>query len=271
MSRWNPFTDGMEVVIRGGDETARGIVVESFPERMVIEIQGDGSDFDLGQTVQIVSEGAGGRLSAEARIIGRETAPVRIAVTCMSPGAEQREYVRVEDSIPIGLERIRLGEEDAIRARFITPPPGVLAEHAGGEEEGGRGEMEDINPALIRRLKTIEDKLDMILAHFELEQEGMAAFPTRHVSLSGAGVKLFSGDRFEVGDHVLVKLVLPLAAPVGLETAGCVAWVKEHPDRASDRWETAIRFDGITEDVRDAIIHYTFQRQREMLRSRWEG
>ncbi len=271
MSRWNPFSEGMEVVVRWGDETARGIVVEALTDRMVIEIRGEGNEFDLGQTVRILSEGAAGRLSAEARIIGRETAPARIAVTCMSPGAEQREYVRVEDSIPIGVERVRPGEEDSIRSRFITPPPGVLAEHAAGDEEGVRGEMEDLNPALIRRLKTIEDKLDMILAHFELEQEGMAAFPTRHVSLSGAGVKLFSGERFDVGDRVLVKLVLPLAVPVGLETPGCVAWVKEHPDRESDRFETAIRFDGITEDVRDAIIHYTFQRQREMLRSRWEG
>ena len=40
MSRWQPFNEGMEVVVRGGDETARGIIVETFPDRMVIEIQG---------------------------------------------------------------------------------------------------------------------------------------------------------------------------------------------------------------------------------------
>jgi hypothetical protein len=73
-----------------------------------------------------------------------------------------------------------------------------------------------------------------------------------------------------VGDIVELKMILPGVPPMAVDAFGEVAWVASEP-RPDGRHMVAARFIAMDDDIRDEIVGYIFNRQREHIRNRREG
>ena len=270
-----PFTVNQGVafeVFRDGEwRPRRGVVraVEGDKIRLEVPPQ-EGVPLEVGDALLFLLQGSQGEVQVMARV---ESTPgqgvCEAVITRIGPQEEARRFVRVEDAIPMEHTRLSPEEYDRAKSRFIIPPFSTDLFHLRGEG-GERDAFEDVNPGLARHLQLIERKLDLILSHLLLDREGIKSLRLHRVSISGSGMRFTSEVPYQTGDLLEIKMVLPVCPPVALSTPAGVVWVKEVQRGDMRLYETGVRFEGITEDVRDEIIRYTFARQRELLRMRWE-
>jgi hypothetical protein len=171
---------------------------------------------------------------------------------------ERREYFRVDDFLPIAIKKI---DEDPEKMRGKTIPGlqsgvGYPASFEDVAEEG-------INPVLWRMLTEINHKLSVLLDNMYLSSQGLTNVPLKKVCVSAAGIKVVCEDKFEPGDGVEIRMLL---------TANTSFWVVIYGKviRAiqtdGSKWDTAIEFSEMGDEVRNAIGAYMISRQREMIR-----
>ena len=171
---------------------------------------------------------------------------------------ERREYFRVDDFLPIAIKKI---DEDPEKMRGKTIPglQSSIGYPVGNEDIS----EESINPALWRMLTEINQKLSALLDNMYLTSHGLTNVPVKKVCVSATGIKTVSDEKFEPGDSVEVKILL---------TANNSFWVVLYGKvcRADlidgSKWETAIEFSEMGDEVRNAIGAYMISRQREMIR-----
>ncbi|MCG6551100.1 MAG: PilZ domain-containing protein [Candidatus Magnetominusculus sp. LBB02] len=174
-------------------------------------------------------------------------------------GTEHRDFFRVDDCLSIVIKKI-----NSVSAHKKSK---IISEF-GKEMSDLRSYAvdipdENVSPVLWKMLLDIDMKLGLILDKLSLEKEGLADAEEREVNISASGVRLAYPHKFDEGDLVEVKMLLPSSPPVGLIVYGKVVMVAcmEQSD-----CELSINFINIEEDVRDEIIRYTLNRQREILR-----
>lgn len=168
---------------------------------------------------------------------------------------DRREFFRIDDVFPVDCRKVK-DAGAAKRPRLV----------AGFGTETGTLELPEdaIHPKLWNMLVDINTKLGMILERLDLQKEGFAQIENRRVNLSATGLKVITPEKAEVGDSLEIKMLLPTYPPVGILAFGRVVRV----DKAdNDEYELALHFDEMDEDIRDEIIQYTLQRQRELIRS----
>lgn len=122
---------------------------------------------------------------------------------------------------------------------------------------------ESISPQLWRLLVDINAKLGLILERLYFENEVFLCGEERKVNLSAGGIRFTVEDDIIVGDDLEIKLLLPTTPPMLILTYGHVVRVK---DIGNNEREIAAHFVNICNAVRDEIIHYTLNKQREILR-----
>ncbi|MBF0458132.1 MAG: PilZ domain-containing protein [Nitrospirae bacterium] len=174
-------------------------------------------------------------------------------------GTEQRDFFRVDDCLTIVVKKLKA----------ISPnKKSKIISEFGKEMSNLRSYSVDIpdetvSPVLWKMLLDIDMKLGLILDKLSLEKEGLVDAEEKEVNISASGVRLSYPCQFEKGDLVEVKMLLPSSPPVGLIVYGNV--IMSAALDAGD-CEVSITFINVGEDVRDEIIRYTLNRQREMLR-----
>jgi c-di-GMP-binding flagellar brake protein YcgR len=115
----------------------------------------------------------------------------------------------------------------------------------------------------------INGKLDFILNHFMLDKEGLLSTEKKMVNISASGLKFTVNYHVKVSDIMEVKLLLPTYPPVVVFAYGKVIRAKKLDD---SKYEVAIEYINLADDVRNEIIQYTLSHQREELRrSREQG
>jgi hypothetical protein len=174
-------------------------------------------------------------------------------------GTEQRDFFRVDDSLSIVLKKIE-GTTTHKKSKIIS--------EFGKEMSNLRSYAVDIpdetvSPVLWKMLLDIDMKLGLALDRLSLDKEGLADAEEREVNISASGVRLKCGTQFKQGDLVEVKMLLPSSPPVGLIVYGNVVMAA---CLETGECEVSINFVNVEEDVRDEIIRYTLNRQREILR-----
>jgi c-di-GMP-binding flagellar brake protein YcgR len=164
----------------------------------------------------------------------------------------RREYSRVDAYIPLEYRRISNEEQEQVKSRlsgevmlanFTLMPP--LENHP---------QMEC--------LTTLNKKLDTIIQMMALQSEGFHSLPFKFVSLSGSGLQFSSQQLFSLGDMLEFKMILTLYQPVAIYVYGEVVRV----GRQSSSYFVNVRFTEIADTIRDKIIHFIFEMEREMLR-----
>jgi hypothetical protein len=178
--------------------------------------------------------------------------------TCKHLQSERREYFRVEDVLPIIARKV---EENVgyVRSKVFS---GFFSGF------GVSSLCEDVSddlvsPRLWKLLVDMNTKLELILDKLYLDGEGLSKAESKHISLSASGIRFPVREKFEEGDLLEIKMLIPLHPPAWIMVYGKVVRTCEI---THGEWETAIDFDEIDDEVRDLINHYTLKRQREMIR-----
>lgn len=173
--------------------------------------------------------------------------------------SENREYFRIDDVIKIDSKKI--DKEAALKKSKLVS--GVeLHESARVLPD------ETVHPHLWQMLVDINLKLGLILDKLNIEGEGLAAAEEQKVNISATGIRFIVKEAVKAGDAVEIKMLLPSHPPVGVVTYGRVVRVDKC---AKDEYCIAVNFEELEEDVREEIIQYTINRQREVIRAQKHG
>jgi hypothetical protein len=166
----------------------------------------------------------------------------------------RREYSRVDVYIPLECRLLDKEEHGMVKSRisadlmladFKLMPP--LANHP-----------------QIESLNLLNQKLDRIIKMFGLQCEGFHSLPFKFVSLSGNGMKLSSQQSYSLGDILECKMILTLHQSAALYTYGEVIRVGSQ----SSGYFINVRFTAIDHTIRDKIVRFVFETEREMIRQR---
>lgn len=189
-----------------------------------------------------------------------------------------RKNVRVDIFLPITINRIspqdlpdllqnnmptwpRFGDSSAVR----------LLNEVEGESTQTYNEINTAFPALYRILADMNAKLDLLLCLVgNDEYRALLASPPRKINISGSGMAFYSDQIYRAGEHIIAKMVLPLSPMVFVELIGEVVAcsVMDKPQEEKTIYRVAINFISISDESKEEIIRYVFQRQREILRER---
>lgn len=113
-------------------------------------------------------------------------------------------------------------------------------------------------------LRLINAKLDEIIRMLALQREGFATLPFQEISISGNGMSFFSRETHKKGAVVEVKVVLTILNAVALFLYGEVVTIEP----AEGGCRIGIRFTNIDDMIRNEIIRFVFEREREMIREK---
>jgi len=167
---------------------------------------------------------------------------------------EKRSYFRVDDSFPLEAKRIKddapYKKSKIFRGYDLERPDIDLPD-------------ETINPKLWQMLVDINAKLTMILDRLHFESEGFKKSEEKIVNLSASGMRFMMNENVAPGDRLEIKMLLPTGPPIGILTYGNVVRVNETGD---EQYEVSLHFSDMDEEVKEEIIRYAINRQREMIR-----
>ncbi len=185
-------------------------------------------------------------------------------------GADQREYFRIEDRLPIEFRSVGPEEfarlEDIIRYNPACTPMDKSREmHFPG---CAASQEKDRDSGLYAYLRVLERKLDMIL---DLLGPGEYGEPYKalytSVNISGAGIKFASHEPLSEGERVELRVALPLAPYSRISTLCEVVRAEPLAEREGKEWLIALKFLVVNDFDRDVLVNYVFAKEREKLRS----
>jgi hypothetical protein len=166
----------------------------------------------------------------------------------------QREYSRVTAYLPLDYKLLDSGQVKYIRSRVAGET--ILAEFKS---------LPDPDDQLIAEwLSTINTKLNSIIRMLTIQHEGFNRLSIVKVNISGGGISLNTGMQFKPGDILEVKIMLTMQSPLALFLYGEVVEVSKN----NVEYDTSIQFIAIDDFIRDEIIRFVFEREREILREK---
>ncbi|MEE9911264.1 MAG: PilZ domain-containing protein [Deltaproteobacteria bacterium] len=167
---------------------------------------------------------------------------------------DKREYSRVDVYIPIEYRLVNPLRRDTLRSRIAGES--ILAEFKN---------LPNPDDQLIAQwLQSINAKLDEIIRMMTLQHDGFDHLNIAKVNISGGGMSLNTGESFSPGDVLEIKAMLGLKTPTALFLYGEVIEVTIH----HDEYDTSVQFVNIDDFVRDEIIRFVFETEREILREK---
>jgi len=171
-------------------------------------------------------------------------------------GRQRREYSRVEAYIPLEYRIVAPEERDYIRARISGDKAAV--------EFRPIADMGGYDPVLEEWLKMLNMKMDTIISLITLQREGYFGLPCRAVNISGGGMSFFLPNAVPLGSIMEIKTVLTTHQPVAL----CVYGEVVKLESCNDKHFVAIRYIHMDDLVRNEIIRFVFEREREIIREK---
>jgi c-di-GMP-binding flagellar brake protein YcgR len=97
-----------------------------------------------------------------------------------------------------------------------------------------------------------------------LQYDGFHSLPFKFVSLSGNGMQFSSQHAYSLGDILECKMILTLHQSTAIYTYGEVVRVGSQ----SNSYFINVRFIAIDHKIRDKIVRFVFETEREILRQR---
>lgn len=169
---------------------------------------------------------------------------------------QRREYSRVEAYIPFECRVVSPDERAYVHARISSKsdPPEI------------RPVPDSRTPDLLQEewLRIINFKLDTVIRLLTLQREGYFGLPYKAVNVSGGGLGFHLPQPVRSGDLLELKVVFTLTHFVALCVYGEV--VKVEP--RDGQYFTAVRYVHMDDMVRNEIIRFVFEREREIIREK---
>jgi hypothetical protein len=165
-----------------------------------------------------------------------------------------REFSRVDAVIPLDVRLVPPEEQQNIKSLFVGET--TLPEYQVPPE------VEDI--VLSEWLKMLNSKLDAILASIASRDEGVPIISQKKVNISGGGLSFDTKEKFNAGDVLEMKIMLPISPGSILYAYGEVVDVRI----AGNYYHTAVKYISIDDEIRDEIVKFVFKTQRDILRKK---
>ncbi len=167
---------------------------------------------------------------------------------------DKRQFSRVEAFIPLSYRLVPEQELAFLKSRILdqTYPknPKALPETA--------------DSALYGSLCILNAKLDQILHLLTLRNEGFNALSSRLVNISGAGLCFTTPEKFAEGDIIEIKTVLSPHKNRALSLYGMIIASEEK----AEGYRLSLSFVQMDDSVREEIVKFVFERERELLREK---
>lgn len=168
----------------------------------------------------------------------------------------RREYSRVEAYIPFEYRVVGPQEREHIRARISSKT--AAPEFRPIPESGNQDNLQE------EWLRIINYKLDTVIRLLTLQREGYFGLPYKAVNISGGGMGFHLLEPVQLGDLLEIKIVFTMTHFVALCLCGEVVKV----EAGDGHYFTAVRFVQMDEMVRNEIIRFVFEREREIIREK---
>lgn len=168
----------------------------------------------------------------------------------------RREYTRVFAYIPMAYRLLTVEEHPVIRSRISTqmaiPNCSMLPE------------VEE--PLLNEWLRVINTKLDSIIRLISIQNDGFQSLPFKAVHISANGINFSTHELFQPGDILELKVVLSSGQSAGLYLYLYGEVIKN--EKQTSGYVTALTFIKIEDKIRDEIVRFVFEKEREILREK---
>ncbi|MBI4847518.1 MAG: PilZ domain-containing protein [Nitrospirae bacterium] len=174
---------------------------------------------------------------------------------------EKRSYFRVDDVISVVANPVDFGKETGFSSSKAFSLHDTR-EKTEKDFKDSSAEFAD-SEKLYAMMQEINTRLDFIINHFILEKEGLLTPEKKSVNISASGIKFTINRPVKKGDILEIKLLLPTFPPVAVFAYGEVKRVEPLDDKTC---EVALEYLNMSEPVRNEIIKYTFNCQREAIR-----
>jgi len=167
-----------------------------------------------------------------------------------------REFSRIEAHLPLEIRLVPPEQRQRLRCRIEELKIPAL--------EQLPPDVED--PNLAAWLKLIHAKLDILLSLLMNNQQRHDLSLINTENISGGGVSFISAEEFHLDDMLEIKMMFSSLLPRALHLYGEVVQTK----KIAEGYFTAVRFLCLDEGLRDEIVKFVFEKERELLRSRRE-
>lgn len=164
----------------------------------------------------------------------------------------KREFSRVEAHIPVEIRFVPPEERRHIHSRVddeipvLDLPPDVA------------------DPLLAEWLKLLNKKIDMLLRTSVVKEEHASRIACKAETISGGGLSFIASQDFSRDDVLEARIKLSGKLSQTLYVYGEVI----QSMKTTDGYLTSLRFILLNDAIRDAIIKFVFEREREILRER---
>jgi hypothetical protein len=168
--------------------------------------------------------------------------------------SDQRLYSRVDAYTPLEYKIVDSQQKQFVRSRLAGES--ILAEFKSLPNHDDQ--------IITEWLRTINAKLDEIIRMMTIHHEGFNCLNMTKVNIGGGGISLNTGKSFSPGDILEIKIMLSMQKAVALFLYGEVVEIaKPHHE-----YDTSVQFIGIDDFIRDEVIRFVFETEREILREK---
>jgi len=167
---------------------------------------------------------------------------------------KNREFSRIATLLPLAVRVVPPEECDLSRAKIFGEA--IYSEYS------TLPEISDTH--LSMWLKTINAKLDAILNILTFSQAGFSSLVSHSVTISASGMAFLLEEDIPVDACVEMKMLLFSLSPVAVQVYGKVLTVKKQ----DSRYRVAVKFSSMDDHVRDEIVRFVFEKEREILREK---
>lgn len=170
-----------------------------------------------------------------------------------------REYSRVYAYIPLKYRVVPTDEFHGLCSHIAVEPSYF--------DTSILPELE--NAQLEAWFNMINEKLDLIIRLLRAQADGFQSLPYKAVNISGSGISFSVHEELRVGDVMEIKMVLSCYNfhPLYL----CVYAEVVRVERQTSGYVIAARYVKMDNKIRDEIVRFVFEREREILRERRKG
>lgn len=168
----------------------------------------------------------------------------------------KREFSRVDVHLPLEIRLVPPEQRRLICSRLEEK---ILT--------GAKLPQDVADPLLAEWLKLLHAKLDRILDLLAINRGFHELPPFRTENLSGGGVSFTSPEEYQLGDLLELKIIFNASLTSTLYLYGEVV----QKEKSEEGYFIAISFLSLDEGIRDEIIKFVFEKERELLRQKREA
>ncbi len=168
--------------------------------------------------------------------------------------SNKREYSRITALLPFSARIVPKEEQEISRAQLFGEP--IYSELSSLPEIG--------DAHLSVWLKTINAKLDAVMRMIAIFQGGFQSLPVKMVTLSASGMDFLSETDISVGAVLEIKVILFSLPPVAVQIYAEVL----SSERRHEQFRIALKFQEMDEPIRNEIVRFVFEKEREILRAK---